>query len=258
MPAPNDPDPANPGPGSAPAPGQPAKDTFELAPEDPAAPPSTFRPAATPAGGTPKPAITAPGLTEGFDEDADFEHDPEVDRAMGKGTAFAPRDADLTAIDDPFIKPGMGEAQIIALIGAGVLLSAFITAWIVAPSRGWAHALLTAYSTLLHTGTGVGALMVAALLAEKKLGKWELGAARMLLAVALFQLVFHIPFPAKVWLAPLAAVAAYSGATLGLFRLPFQQWFIVAVSHFGIWIVIEGLVWLNTMVYAAPKAAGGP
>lgn len=225
-------------------------DTFDLAPEDPAAPPREARPSHA----GPKPAIAAPGLTEGFDEDADFEKDPEVDRALGR-SGFHPRDAAEPApAGEDFIKPGLGDAPVIALVGLGVLLSAVITAWITAPSRGWAHALLTGYSTLLHAGSGVGALAIAAKLAEQRLGKWELGAARMLLAVALFQLVVHLNLPGGAWVKSLGAVAVYAGATLLLFRLKIEQWFIVASSHLAIWLVIEGLVWLNTLVEVAPKA----
>ncbi|MCC6676848.1 MAG: hypothetical protein IT436_06870 [Phycisphaerales bacterium] len=226
------------------------KPTFELAPEPPAPPPPP------PA---PKPTISAPGLTEGFDEDADFETDPEVERALGKRPDAA-RGAEAPPAVEPFIRVGLGDPQVIALIGAGVLLSAVIAAAITAPSLWWVHGMLAAYAGLLHAGTGVGALAIGARLAEKPLGPWELGAARMLLAVALFQLVFHIPLPAQIWLGPVVAAAVYAGATMTLFRLPVQQWFTVAASHLGIWMVIEGLVWLNTLlvpiVARSPGVAG--
>lgn len=229
------------------------KPTFELAPEPPAPPPPppTPRPASSP-----KPEIKAPGLTEGFDEDADFETDPEVERALGRSPATV-RGAEAPPEPEPFIRTGLGEAKVIGLIGAGVLLSAVIASAIAAPSYWWVHGMLAAYAGVLHAGTGVGALAIGARLAEKRLGPWELGAARMLLAVSLFLLVFYIPLPAKVWLAPIAAAAAYSAATLTLFRLPVQQWFIVAASHLGIWMVIEGLVWLNSLLVGAPTPMPG-
>lgn len=231
-----------------PAGGEPDKPTFELAPELPAPPPPAI----------PKPAIAAPGLTEGFDEDADFESDPEVERALGKRPpAETPRGAESAPPVDPFIRPGLGEAKIIALVGAGVLLSAVIAAAITAPSLWWIHGMLAAYAGLLHAGTGVGALAIGARLSEKPLGPWELGAARMLLAVALFLLVFHIPLPAQVWLGPAVAAAVYSAATMTLFRLPIQEWFTVAASHLGIWMLIEGLVWLNTLLVPIAKATPG-
>lgn len=238
------------------------KPTFDLAPEPPPPPPGStpvtpVTPATPP---TPKPAITAPGLTEGFDEDADFESDPEVERALGKRPE-TPRGAESAPPEEAFIQPGLGEPQVIALIGAGVLLSAVIAAAIRAPSLWWVHGMLAAYAGLLHAGTGVGALAIGARLAEKPLGRWDLGAARMLMAVALFQLVFHIPIPAQIWLGPVAAAGVYAAATMTLFRLPVQQWFTVAASHLGIWMLIEGLVWLNTLlvpIAARPAGVAAP
>lgn len=240
----------NPEPGPAPshAAGEPGKPTFELAPE----------PATPIAPAPPKPEIKAPGLTEGFDEDADFETDPEVERALGKRPVEAARGAVAPVEEDPFVRPGLGEPKVVALVGAGVLLAAVIAACITAPSFWWVHGMLAAYASLVHTVTGVGALTIGARLAEKRLGAWDLAAARMLFAVALFQLVFHIPMPAQVWLAPIAAAAAYSAATMVFFRLPIHQWFTVAASHFGVWILIEGLVWLNSLLVGAPTPAPVP
>jgi hypothetical protein len=135
--------------------------------------------------------IEAPGLLSDFEEDADFDRDPELERVI----AGPPREVEPVERRDTreeFIKPGFGDAKAWAIAGVVLLVAAMIATGINAPSRSVARVLLALYNVLLHTGTGVVALFVAAVLSERRLGSFELAASRMFTAVAAFMLIFSL------------------------------------------------------------------
>ncbi len=212
---------------------------YDLAPEDASAPPPAPRvkPGA-------KARIDAPGLMDDLDEDADLERDPEVEARLKGKPAAAPEPPDQPA---DFVRPGRGSPKTVASMAVGVLLAAVVVAGVTAPKHQLWAALSAGYLTLLHTGTGVLALAIAAHLAERPMRNFALAAARMFLAVALFQTAFRLSLPipsrSEEWL---LGAALYLGTVAIFFRLPPAGFLIVAAVHGG----------LATLIFLASLLAG--
>jgi hypothetical protein len=192
--------------------------------------------------------IEAPGLLSGFPEDADFDRDPEVDRVIA-----GPRPEERNAAEreeapagEELVQSGFAEARVWAIVGAVLLISAMIAAAVNAPDRHVARVLLTLYNALLHTGTGVVALFIAAVLTERRLGSFELAAARMFTAVAAFSLLFnlHLNLIGENWAhwkveELLLASVAYVLIVASTFRLwQLRNLAYVVGSHFFLWLVV--------------------
>lgn len=152
---------------------------------------------------------------------------------MPEASRDEPEDPDEAAIGPRFVKEGWGSAQTIALLGVGVLLSAVVAVAVTAKSGWFPLIVLTLYHVILHTLTGLLAVIFAAWLSSKPLGKPELAAARMFIAVCLAQLVMNLNLPP--WAGAPAALAAYALTTAGLFRLPLNAWLAMLAAHAGLW-----------------------
>lgn len=181
-------------------------------------------------------------LLDDFDEDADFSKDPAVDRALGLIKPGSATGGDNPLDPRAMVKPGFGTAEQMYMVAAGVALAAVITAGVTAASRGrvwYADSLLTIYMTGLHALTGAAAVMAAAHLGERRLGELPLATARMALAVALFQLVFHLNIPLSGrYEETLGAMLAYVGAVWALFRWNREQLTLVVALHAAMWLAI--------------------
>jgi hypothetical protein len=156
---------------------------------------SESEPPAAPPVGTPK--IEAPGLLEGFEEDADFETDPEVD-LIKVGPSAAATAVQLPSDTRPtFVRPGFGEPKHWAIAGAVLLVGAMIAAGVNAPAGGGGlqiayRVALALYETMIHTGTGVFALYLASKLVDNRFGEVELAASRMFAAVSAVAFLLHL------------------------------------------------------------------
>lgn len=216
---------------------------------------TTKSPAPAPAPGATDSQL-GPKLLDAFDDDADFSKDPEVDAAH-KRTPDAPSKPKLmsrfmskpggsvpaadTEPAEPFITPALGPAKLWLVLGAVLLVGAVVASSVHA-ARPFVAALLTIYNALLHTATGVGAIVVAATLARKQIGPWDLGAARMFAAVAAFLLVFNLNIQlvgTAKWEETILASLAYLGV-LGLtFRQTREVHATLVISHFFLWLIIQ-------------------
>jgi hypothetical protein len=176
-------------------------------------------------------------LLKDFDEDTDFDAAPTLQSP--------PKAASPEVAPDPgpaFVKPGMGTPEVIAWVGLGLTIAATIAGGVTAPSRDrawYAQCILVAYLTALHAVTGIAAVQSAAAVLGFRFGSLPLAAARMLAAVAAFQLVFHLGGPLATWslYAPLA-VLTYVGVTWALFRWTRDQLILVISLHGGLWLAI--------------------
>jgi hypothetical protein len=243
---------------------------YELAPPEPT-PPTLQTP--------PKGTIEKPGLLADFDEDADFDLDPEVQEAktglahkpsakpiVGKPLGKPTDTSDVTdeVQDNRMVVPGRGDLKTIAIIGAAVTFAAAIAAAInAAPERNrFLVALLMAFDVALHTVTGVGAIGLAAAMIGKVLRQFELAAARMLVATAFFALGFQLDFqsPAHTFGLALAA-GSYFLSVWFLFKLKAQDTVVVGGFHFALWILFylhhQLSTWAAPAASAAAPAAGG-
>ncbi len=251
----------------------PPETPYELAPPAP----RPKRPMA------PKPAqLNEEGLLEGFDEDADFERDPEVDLALGKtkrtdaskgsttgGHATRPGDGDAPDSEgstlDALVREGRGTTRQILIAGASAAgaaaLASAIEAGVASRTAFGGIVFLSAVGTLfniaLHTITGVGAVGIAAALLGKALKRSDLAAARMLVACAACALGFHLNLGAQAMVLGLAlAGGGYFLVVWILFRLKPSEAFVVGACHFAIWLLFyvhHALANLTT-----PTPAPGP
>lgn len=215
---------------------------------------AAHQPAPHPASPNSKPA-PAPGATESqlgpklldaFDDDADFSKDPEVEAARtGKHASklrpARPGSVDVSEPAEPFITPALGPAKLWFILGGVLILGATIASGVHA-ARPFLAAPLTIYNALLHTATGLGAVVVAATLARKQIGPWDLGAARMLAAVSAFLLIFNLNIQLVgdgKWEETILASLAYL-AVIGLtFRQTREVHATLVISHFFLWLIIQ-------------------
>jgi hypothetical protein len=223
------------------------KKTYEVEPEP-----------ETPAPGRAK--LEAEALLTDFDEDADFDHDPDVQAALGAkpAPAQAEAEAETAGGERALVRPGMGPWRLWVGVGVVETLAAVVLSGVYAPHSAIARGLLTLYDALLHTGTGVAAVLVGSMLLERRFGSIELATARMLAAVGAFMLVFHLPISlisaGKLEETVLAGLA-YLGMVALTFRLSRNALLIVAGSHFGLWLIVQVGMQLTRWSASAGSAA---
>lgn len=240
-----------PKPASGPTPAAPAEPaTYDVAPLDPP-------PASLPKGRIVERAskVGDAGLLDDFEDDADFSTDPEVERATGKAPTVEQAPVDAATAGPTFIAPGGRSGLEAIAIAAGVLtLSAVIAAALTAPSRGrqaFPDAFLTLYLTLLHTATGVAAVLFAAALRGERAGDVVLATARMGVAVATFQLIYHLNIPVSGRTDEvLLAMLAYAGIVLVHVRFDRERLALVAGVHAAQWLA----VYLATVLWGWAQA----
>lgn len=230
------------------------QEPYGLEPEAPrpAAPPPTAHP--------PRGEITEPPLLDAFDDDADFSADPEVERALsGGGDPTPPDEQQPGAPPRPaLVTPGRGAPRTIAVVGGLVMIGAMAMAGWNAQTRWYAASLSVGYLTVLHAGTGVLAVALAAHLHGLTLGRLDLAASRMLLATAAFMLTVSaaIPGPAALSRAvmTLAGAVVYVAVIAFLFRLRTDRLRAVVVSHAAIAIALYLVVAVHVWASAGPES----
>lgn len=229
---PNNPDPSQEGaPDSS---ERQAQEPIPLEPSDPE-PPRRPQPG--------KARIESPGLLDDFDEDADLESDPEVERIV-KGIPLkeSPRPADKPRVVEPMGDPICPSAawKAPAAIGGVVTVTAAVFAGIYAPNVIWAHVLIVLYWAAVHTATGLGAVVASALLLGRPVGPFESAGARMFMAVSVFLVVFslEIPLTGGKLEEVLLGAAAYFGVVVVAFRLSARDAAVVGGAHFGLALLV--------------------
>lgn len=215
----------------------------------------------------PKGRIDAPQLLSGFEEDADFTKDPEVDRViMGKPVEEKGIPEAKPPLEE-FVKPGIGGIKVWGIVGGVLLLAAMIAAGVQAGSGGQRvlRVLLVLYNTLLHTGTGVVAVFVAATLLSMRMGKFELAAARMFAAVAAFALLMAMQFRlfGVVWLDRVVVLFMATGVYGLIVASTFNLWkrhplLYVVGSHFFLWLIVAVGMLLSQVTVAPPTQTKPP
>jgi hypothetical protein len=215
----------------------------------------------------------------GFDAETDFEKDIAAAEAK-KAAAASPRfvrpkrqrpatddevsDSNVADVDDvdampvdgmplPLIKPahrsGLDAPKVLFAVGGVIVLIAMIASGLTAKSQNLAVACLAGYQTILHTITGVVALVVISLLHGRPVGSYEQGAARLFVAIGLFQLVMGLEFGLFDGKAEEFAIGAvvYALAMMALFRMRFK----VILEIIAVHLLIIGVMWLGTQLAIA-------
>lgn len=204
-----------------------------------------------------EPRIDGGSLLDDFDEDADFERDPEVDRALGLPVADATRpeshstprpkpkqvpEHDLFAAhpDRWVVRSTMPGLQLCLIIAAGLLLATLLMIGVQGGPHPWLRGAMAVYSTIFHTATGVLAALILCVLVERGFNHPELVAARMLVASAVFHLglTLQVPIPGRVDEYLLAA-GLYGLMVWSLFRLPRQETGLLCAAHLSLWVLVQ-------------------
>lgn len=189
--------------------------------------------------------LDAPGLLDDFDEDADFESDPEVERVVRgipvekTGPSGVERVKSVfNPTGEPICKSTTWKPQ--AIIGGVITIIAAVFAGIYADHTAWAYVLITIYWAALHTATGLGALAISTFLLGRRVGSFEGAAARLLLVVSMFLVVYSlkIPLTAGKWEEVTLAAAAYFGGLVVAFRLAPRDAAVVGAMHFGVALLL--------------------
>lgn len=199
--------------------------------------------------------IDQPGLMEGFEENADFTKDPELERVVaGKPLTGAvmpsvpvePPRPDLVratwAWEHVFWAVGGSVLLVAAMVASGINVAPAGAAKDVTSGQRVLSVLLTLYTTLLHTGTGVAAVFVAAHLQRKRLGRVEVAAARMLAAVAAFVLLFNLNMTLTTgkFEETVAGALVYLAIVALTFRLFTRDAIMFVVgAHFLLWLIVS-------------------
>lgn len=209
--------------------------------------------------------INAPGLIDDFDEDADFDDDPEVERVV-RGIPVGSSAKASEERGSSVFKP-TGEALCAStawktpgIIGVIITLVAAVLAGVYAAHTEWAYVLITIYNAALHTATGLGALVLSAFLLGRRVGSFEGATARMLLAVSLYLAVYSLKIPlipGKFEEVVLAA-GAYFGGLVVAFRVAPKDAVVIGAAHFGVAmaLVLGGMLQGVIVAGGAAGAAG--
>ena len=183
------------------------------------------------------------GMLEGFDEDADFETDPEVDAAMGKRPPATPG---TTAPEPPprpvLVKEGPRSPGVLVGVACVLLLGAVIGAAVNEKDHPAVASVLTVYDAGLHACTGVAALAGVAVLLRRSLGRIDLAASRMFVAVSAFLLLYNLKIDligTSKWEELTLGAAAYVGVVAVLFRLWKRPLMYVVCAHFFLWMTVQ-------------------
>lgn len=218
-----------------------------------------------------KPHIQAPGLIDDFDEDADFSEETVLRESRQKKAALEDTVADEPADDGweafrprkdapHFVQPKgritIPGVKAPAIAAAVLLLIAIVLAFTRVQHGSIYAALSVLYLGIMHSITGVGAVVVGTLDAKARFGSFAAAWARMFIAVSILLVVINLPLQgnARFLLAPIGA-AVYALALYLLFRWNWRSVGIVAASHFALAMLLYIGEWLHAMVMRAGTSA---
>jgi len=165
-----------------------------------------------------------------------------------------------------FVTPGRGSAQVLATCGVFITIGALIIAGV--NDRQWGAFVLLGsiaimlYNILLHTCTGVVAVILAAKFTEERFTRLELAAARMFVAVALFYALSSLRLPINLafvagLLAWVSALGVYFGVVWWFFKKDRYGTALIALAHFLMWLLLQlGPVLASWVASGKTPAAG--
>ena len=157
-----------------------------------------------------------------------------------------------------FVEPGMGSSKVWLIVGGLLLVLAVVAAAITNKEHPVLGSLLVLYNGFLHTGTGVAALGVGAVVTNKRLGPLDLAASRMFAAVSGLLLLTNctINIVGRTPIEELALGAVvYAAIVAGTFRLWGQTLATVASAHFFFWLIVRVGMEITQHIGRAPAGA---
>lgn len=162
-----------------------------------------------------------------------------------------------------FVRPG-GTPKLVGILGGIMLIGASVCAGFAAPAGSGfvvtaAMVVLTLYSGVLHTATGVAATWCAAKYVGERFTKIDLVAARMLLVFATFLLVLSVPahLPYE-WLDKglkfVAATGTYFLMLMATFRRDRRVTLTLLAAHAAIWVFVQIGVLMGVVLQSMASA----
>lgn len=214
--------------------------------------------------------IDAPGLIDDFDEDADFSEETVLREAKRQEAADAPTmDDTVTEEGWEVFRPGKDAPQFVqakgrvtlpgvkvpAIVGGVLLLIAVALAFARVQHGSIYAALSVLYLGLMHSVTGVGAVVIGTLDAKARFGSFAVAWARMLIAVSMLLVTVGVPLEGSIrlLLAPIGA-CIYALVLYLLFRWSWRSVGIVAAAHFGLAMLLYVGEWLHGAMLSAGRA----
>lgn len=176
------------------------------------------------------------------------------------GTVEVSDDPKLIAPDE-FVRPGRLGWQAPLVIGAAATIAASVLSGMHAQHRPVWEGIATLLFAPVFAGIGVAATLVTAVLMEQRFGRLELAVARMMLAVGLVELSWHIGQSLELnnWLQFLIG----AGVGAGLYYLVVWWFFsldrtvaaLLSGLHLSLCAVFMGLMQLNAWLATPPAAS---
>ena len=224
-------------------------------------------------GGEGKARIDAPGLIEDFDEDADFSEETVLNEARQREAAAHATLDDTVADDDQeagweVFRPGKDAPQFVqakgrvtlagvktpAIVGGVLLVIAVVLAYARVQQGSIYAALSVLYLGLMHSITGVGAVVIGTLEARARFGSFAMAWARMLIAVSVLLVVINVPVSGswRLLVAPIGA-GMYALTLYLLFRWKWRNVGMVGLFHFGLASLLYVGEWLHGAVMNAGR-----
>lgn len=160
-----------------------------------------------------------------------------------------------------FVKPGRLGWKAPAIIGGVLIIVAAVLSGMHAPHRPISHGVATFLFAPVFTGIGVAAVLLTALLMEEPFGRLEHAAGRMLMAVGLVELSWHIAWnlelanPLRFLIGASIGVGAYFLVVWWTFSLTRTVALMVSVIHLTLWAIFMGLLSMHAWLAAPPAAS---
>ena len=192
------------------------------------------------------------------------------DMQAGKARKVEVGEEHSEAAPDPTVlsEPGGPGPKTLMVIGTVLAIATMVltgmTASRLASASFWFVAgsiVVVAFNILLHTGTGVVAVLLAAKLLEQKIGRLDYGAGRMFVAVAAAWLGFSVEVPVPVigvLLKIVLAMLAYAGCVLILFKADRRDVFTIGGLHLALIAFLQIGIQITAEVARAAPAARLP
>jgi hypothetical protein len=200
-----------------------------------------------PAANAPKGRIDAPGVLSDFDEDADFDHDPEVEAQLASADpkarrkAARDREADLADPTKWWTQPGFPGFRAGVVMAGCFAIAGTVLAGVNASDAAIWRSLFMLYQIVLHVGTGMLAVLLAAVMSARRINEPMLAAARVAVAVG----AFHMGYALNITLLPgkfeelVVGAMGYVLVLLLMFRLPRYELGVMAIAHASFWVLVE-------------------
>lgn len=163
--------------------------------------------------------------------------------------------------DTPLSPDSKFSVQTLGIIGGVILVFAAIVALASPSNLGFWHSvgrgLLTLYQGLIHTGTGMAAVAIAAFMLKRPLGRLDLVAGRMLIAFAAASVLWNIQTPLGVvgdLIMFLVGCGAYWCLIWWFFRRDPRTTNHIAIAHGVLFVIVIAGTHLSVKI----GDAGGP